>query len=281
MTVLLILLAVLLLLVILYLLALRCRLSRVDWMRFLGQRYAHRGLHDHHLPENSLAAFRRAVECGFGAELDVHLMQDGQLAVIHDSSLLRTAGADVYIEDLTAEELNHYPLEGTQERIPLLQDVLPLFAESGLPLIIELKSARGNSEQLAAAVSRLLKHYRLYCLIESFDPRCLHWLWKNDPQYLRGQLSENFLRHGDGGDLPRWLRWMLGNLMMNFLSRPSFIAYRFEDRNNLSLRLCRTLYGAKEASWTLRTPEELAAAEAAGCLPIFESFDPREATKCE
>ena len=54
--------------------------------------YAHRGLHDKEVgsPENSLAAFKEAVESGYGAELDVHLLKDGNLAVIHDSSLFRT-----------------------------------------------------------------------------------------------------------------------------------------------------------------------------------------------
>lgn len=270
----------LLLVAVLYVLALRCQRPRDGWEPFIGQRYAHRGLHDDRIPENSLTAFRRAAICGFGAELDVHLMKDGQLAVIHDSSLLRTAGADVCIEDLTAADLERYTLGDSGEHIPLLRDVLPFF-EEGMPLIIELKAERGNGALLAATTCYLVENYELNCIIESFDPRCLQWMRKNEPQYLRGQLSENFLRHGDGTHLPAVIRWALGNLLMNFTTRPDFIAYRFEDRDCFSLRLCRKLYGVKEASWTLRMPEELAAAEQAGCLPIFECFDPRGTTKCE
>ena len=56
-------------------------------------RYAHRGFHDKpQVPENSLAAFRRAIERGFGAELDVHLTKDGKLVVFHDSTLQRCTG---------------------------------------------------------------------------------------------------------------------------------------------------------------------------------------------
>ena len=51
-----------------------------------GWKYAHRGLHDENLPENSMAAFRAALENGYGIELDIHLMKDGKLAVIHDTS---------------------------------------------------------------------------------------------------------------------------------------------------------------------------------------------------
>ena len=105
---------------LLYLLALRCQKRRGDWDYFKKWRYAHRGYHDKpRIPENSIPAFRRAVQCGFGAELDVHLMKDGHLAVIHDASLLRTAGADVEIEDLTAKDLASYTLEGTEHHIPL------------------------------------------------------------------------------------------------------------------------------------------------------------------
>ena len=65
-----------------------------DWQTLSGYRYAHRGLHDLNAgrPENSLGAFRAAAEAGFGAELDVHLMADGALAVVHDSDLERVCG---------------------------------------------------------------------------------------------------------------------------------------------------------------------------------------------
>ena len=108
MTWLIVLAAVIVVVFLLYLLALRCEKRRGEWDYFRKWRYAHRGYHDKpRIPENSLPAFRRAVQCGFGAELDVHLMKDGHLAVIHDASLRRTAGADVEIEDLTAEELKN------------------------------------------------------------------------------------------------------------------------------------------------------------------------------
>ena len=183
-----IILIVLLVLFLLYILCLRCRRGKADWAHFRKWRYAHRGFHDREkgVPENSLAAFKRAASNGFGAELDVHLMKDGKLAVIHDASLLRTAGADVYIEDLTAGELEGYRLEGTEQRIPLLEEVLPLFVGRA-PLIVELKAERGNAAALAAATCAVLDKYKVDCCVESFDPRCLMWLWQNRPDVIRGQ----------------------------------------------------------------------------------------------
>ena len=91
---------VLIVLAELFLLMLRCRREHPGWKLLRQYRYAHRGYHDKpHIPENSMAAFRRAIEHGYGAELDVHLMKDGRLAVIHDASLKRTAGADVLVMD--------------------------------------------------------------------------------------------------------------------------------------------------------------------------------------
>ena len=128
---------------------------------------------------------------------------------------------------------------------------------------------------LAAAASKVLKKYKgAYC-VESFDPRCLMWLWQNEPDILRGQLSENFTAHGDAQHLPGGIRWILANLLLNVRTRPDFIAYRFEDRGNLSLRLCRGFYKVQEASWTVRDRETMEKAEAAGNLVIFEHFDPR------
>ena len=202
-------------------------------------------------------------------------MKDGNLAVIHDASLLRTAGADVLVEDLTAEEVKRYRLEGTQEQIPLLEEVLPLFEQSGLPLVVELKAERGNHDALAAATCAVLDKYKVLYCIESFDPRCIRWLKKNRPEIVRGQLSENFLRHGDGGNMPKALLWALGNLLTNCLAKPDFIAYRFSDRDNLCLRWCRWFYHVQEINWTIITKEEMCAAESAGNLVIFQDFDPR------
>ncbi len=271
-----IILIILAVLFLLYLLCLRCRRGHADWAHFRQWRYAHRGLHNKEkgIPENSMAAFKLAAANGFGAELDVHLMKDGKLAVIHDASLLRTAGADVLIEDLTAEELENYRLEGTEQRIPLLEDVLPLFVDRA-PLIVELKAERGNAEALAAAACKVLDKYKAEYCVESFDPRCLMWLWQNRPDVIRGQLSENFTAHGDAQHLPGGVRWILTNLLLNVRTRPDFIAYRFEDRANLSLRLCRGFYRVQEASWTVRDRETMEKAEAAGNLVIFENFDPR------
>lgn len=256
----------------LYLL-LSCRRGHRAWAVLLQYRYAHRGYHDKPtVPENSMAAFRRAIEHGWGAELDVHLMKDGNLAVIHDSSLLRTAGADVAIEDLTKADLAKYRLEESQETIPLLEDVLALF-EGRTPLIIELKAERGNHNALSEAVARRLDAYKGDFCVESFDPRVLRWFCRNRSQYCRGQLSQDFFKDPDSR-LPWALKFVLTNLLTNVATRPDFIAYRYEHRRNFCLTRCLKWNRAVEFSWTIRTQAQLEQAEQTGAHCIFECFEP-------
>lgn len=258
-----------------YTLLLQCRKGHPQWKYLRLWRYAHRGYHDKpQIPENSMSAFRRAIEQHYGAELDVHLMRDGHLAVIHDASLKRTAGTDVLVEDLTAEELKQYRLEGTDEQIPLLEEVLALF-EGQTPLVVELKAERGNHNELAAATCKLLDQYRVMYCIESFDPRCLRWLKKNRPEIVRGQLSGNLLRDGQGSGQGKLTLFLLSNLLLNFLGKPDFIAYNHVDRHCAALRWCRKFYKVQEISWTVRNKKDMEALEKDKCLVIFEKFDPR------
>ena len=262
----------LLILAVLYVLALRCRAGHKGLEALKGWAYAHRGLHGNGVPENSMAAFRLALENGYGIEFDVHLMADGELAVIHDSSLKRTAGEDVFIEDLTKADLDRYRLEETDEKIPLFSEVLALYAGKA-PLIIELKSERNNYAKLSAAVCDALAGYEgPYCL-ESFDPRVVNWLKKNRPDMIRGQLTENFLQNPKS-KLPWVLEFLLTTQLMNFLTVPDFIAYKSADRKRLGNFVCRKIWHATGVTWTVKSQEEFDAVKKEGWLPIFEGFRP-------
>lgn len=264
---------VILSLFILYVLSLMGR--REDMAPLRRFRYAHRGLHSEGVPENSMAAFRKALENGYGIELDVHLLKDGTLAVIHDSSLKRVTGREGNVEDLTREELKQCHLLGTEETIPEFWQVLELF-QGKAPMIIELKSFAGNHAALSEAVCQAMEGYQgLYCM-ESFDPYCVHWLKENRPDIIRGQLSENFLR--SGGPYPWIIRLIVSFYLENFLTRPDFIAHKFSDRKNLSCFLCRKLWGIQGVSWTIRSQKDLETAEKEGWLPIFEGFIPAYGT---
>lgn len=237
--------------------------------------YAHRGYHDADagIPENSMAAFRQAVQAGFGIELDVHLSRDGHLVVMHDENLKRMCGVDLKIGDLTWEELRHYRLQNTEEEIPDLEQVLTMVAGK-VPLIVEVKPCSGNHVRLCRQTCRELEDYKgLYCL-ESFDPRAVVWIRHNYPELVRGQLL-SYLRRSGNQEYSAVLDFILHNLLTNCWTRPDFIAYHIEERDNLSLRLCRKLYHVQQVDWTVRTPEEYKKVKKDGSIAIFEHFDPR------
>lgn len=258
-------------LLLFYLFSLHGRWGHKRLRKFRQFAYAHRGLHSDSIPENSMAAFRAALARGYGVELDIHLLKDGNLAVIHDYSLLRTAGSDVLIEDLTAADLKDFPLENG-EQIPLLSDVLALWCGK-TPLIVELKSTKSNVTALTDAAVAAMEGYDGVWCMESFDPRCVRHLKKHYPCVIRGQLSENFVRNPQS-ELPYILKWVMTLLLPNFLTCPDFIAYKFADRNVLSFRLCRKLWKLPAVAWTLQSQAEFDAATKDGQIPIFEGFLP-------
>ena len=247
------------------------------WRQLKRYRFAHRGLHDKKLgiPENSLAAFRRAREHGLGSELDVHLTADGALVIIHDSTTDRVCGEEGIIEELTLAEIGNFRLMGTAECIPTFEEVLEVYAssaqEAAPPLVVELKTYGNNAAKLCERVMAALDASRVAYCIESFDPRVLMWLKKNRPEVVRGYLSQDFVRSREG--LPMWYCVAGTHLLPNALCRPDFVAYNRIDIKQPAVRLSVAL-GAHLATWTVRSPEQLAEDERLGAIGIFEGFVP-------
>lgn len=93
-------------------------------------------------PENSLDGFRRTRALGIeGVEFDVHPARDGTLVVIHDPTLERTTEGQGPVADRSAAELAATPLrDGGGAGVPTLDEVLDVFAGSGIELHIEIKT---------------------------------------------------------------------------------------------------------------------------------------------
>jgi glycerophosphoryl diester phosphodiesterase len=128
--------------------------------------FAHRG-DSTRAPENTLDAFRRAVEAGAGGlELDVHLTRDGQVVVIHDPTLERTTGGSGSLATTTLEALramdagygfsldegHTYPYRGKGLRVPTLAEVLEEFPDAAIN--IDIKEIQHGDE---AAVLEVLR----------------------------------------------------------------------------------------------------------------------------
>ncbi|HEV7415201.1 MAG TPA: glycerophosphodiester phosphodiesterase family protein, partial [Tianweitania sediminis] len=134
---------------------------------------AHRGYHDLNKSrwENTLSAFKAAIDHNFAIECDVHLSADGVPIVFHDDELKRLAGAEGFIYEKTAAELSSLRIGGTDDHPPTLAELLQLTA-GRVPLVIELKGIQGRDAGLVEKVVDQLNRYSGEAAIMSFD----HWL---------------------------------------------------------------------------------------------------------
>lgn len=220
-----------------------------DRATFKNVNYAHRGLHtkDKTVPENSMAAFQRAAEAGYGIELDVQLSKDGKVVVFHDNTLKRVCGVKGRVDSKTYEELSHTSLCGTEQTVPLFSDVLDL-VDGRSTLLVELKTGKHNRELCTKTMKLLKKYPGKYC-IESFDPRIVAWFRFHAPNVVRGQLAcrpKDFKPQ----ELNRIGAFFVGNGLLNFMSRPQFVAYKV-GKKPLTVKLSEKM-GAMSFCWTSR-----------------------------
>ena len=314
------------------------------WDNLSGFRYAHRGLFHQPLsasvkilippltplwkddieqwkaegkkivPENSMAAFRKAVKHGFGSELDVHLTKDGRLAVYHDTNLIRVCGVNEEIENLTWDEVRQLRLLDTDARIPEFSQVLDLYTSpkartdridartasdtktgSGvktasdtntsaarseeqeylyLPLIIELKAEKNVKELCAAVMEQIDRYPSLNYCVESFDPRVVYWFRKHRPDVIRGQLTENFCRSRDA--VRKWGYIMTFGM---WCGAPDILSrpdfIASKFRDRKNLIMrLRHRLGVRQVSWTIKNRRQLDDVDREGGLSIFERFNP-------
>lgn len=253
-----------------YLFAVMPRMQRrADKMK--GVFYAHRGLHNKKagIPENTMEAFRRAVCAGYGIELDVQLTKDEKPVVFHDFDLKRVCAVEGEVSDFTYEELQQLSVYGTEERIPLLSEVLDL-VDGQVPLLVEMKYKDFGS-RICEKADALLQKYRGPYSIESFHPWALRWYRKNRPEVCRGQLSMDF-SHQEAALHPAKIA--AHHLLFNFIGRPDFIAYDIRDKKAVSKNLCRKLFGCPSAAWTVRSAAQLENCRLYYDCFIFEGFLP-------
>lgn len=252
------------------------RLKNPNHQDFLNWYYAHRGLYDNetNAPENSLLAFKRAVEKGYGIELDVQLSKNLVPVVFHDFDLKRICGLDEKVSQLTLSQLKELTLLHTNARIPTLQEALAV-VDGKVPLIIELKS-NALRPRLPRLVDQILQQYCGNYCIESFNPIVLRWYKLHRRNVIRGQLSTSYLREFGYTNL---VLFSMENLMCNVLSRPDFISYNWKYRKRSTRRLCRKLYRTLSVGWTITSDEELEMCKKDFDLFIFEGFIPKSERK--
>jgi glycerophosphoryl diester phosphodiesterase len=157
---------------------------------------AHRGASGH-APENTLAAFRRAVALGATfIETDLQLSRDAHFVAIHDDKVDRTTNGHGKVHDLTLADLRKldagswFGSEFTGERIPTLEEILDFAKKHDVVFYLELKPAGswGGEHALIGALRQSGEIART--IVISFDATILESLRKIEPTLMTGLLYE-------------------------------------------------------------------------------------------
>jgi len=154
-------------------------------------------------PENTLVSFEEAIRRGADLiELDVQLSQDGEVVVIHDTSVDRTTNGEGLVRDLSWKRIKTldagawYGPEFAHQYVPSLKDVLYRFKtrktarHHALGLLIEMKTIRGSGGSLADAVVRILhqEQFSERAVVISFDSVALQEVHAADKRIPTGFL---------------------------------------------------------------------------------------------
>lgn len=144
----------------------------------MTKNYAHRGFSGNY-PENTMLAFRKAIELGVdGIELDVHFSKDKELVIIHDEELDRTTDATGLVADYTLEELKKidasYRFKGMygKNEIPTLREYFELVKDvPNFKTNIELKTGVNEYHGIEKAVLEMIDEFGLRdkVIISSFN----------------------------------------------------------------------------------------------------------------
>ena len=175
------------------------RFSQIKWM--LNTNYgvplimAHRG-YSAAAPENTVPAFQKSIDEGFtAAELDVQMTKDGEIIVLHDSSLKRTTGLNKRVWEVTYDEIkdldngSFFSKEYAGTTIPTLDEVLKLCKDK-LYLNIEIKRT-GHDDGITQKVVDIIADNDFFdeCDITSQNYRTLEEVREINPDVLTAYTS--------------------------------------------------------------------------------------------
>ena len=196
------------------------RISKDFWL--LSRPIAHRGLWGKTVVENSITAYKLASEKGYPIEIDLYETSDGEIISFHDQTLERLTGEKGYVYDKTLKQLKSLNILGSAEKIPTFDEVLKI-CEGKSPLLIEIKNQ--PSKTVVEKIVDKLKDYNGEFAIQSFNPLYIKKVKRLAPQFIRGILGTK--THAKGESFLN--RFILKNLTLNFLIKPDFISYSYED----------------------------------------------------
>jgi glycerophosphoryl diester phosphodiesterase len=238
-------------------------MKNLEWIK--TEYFAHRGLHNKVYPENTFGAFNNAVKHEFDIELDIRLSKDQQIVVFHDNNLQRLCGRDMNVSELNYEQLKTYLILKSNEKIPLLKQVLDTLPKE-TKYLIELKPV-SKPKLFVSYFIELMKDYEITYAIHSFDPRIINEFRKQDDSIIRGQIASTFKEDSI------FARLFVKNLHSNKITKPDFTNYRFEDLPSKKLDKLHKK-GHVIISYVARNEKNLKFVRSRYDNAVFENFIP-------
>ncbi len=235
---------------------------------------AHRALHDvtDGRPENSRAAIKAAIAAGYGIEIDVQLSSDGAAMVFHDYHLGRLTGSQGAVNLRTAAELKTVALNGGDEGIPDLPEVLSLVAGQ-VPLLIELKDQDGamgtDVGPLEKAVAQAVTGYTGDLALMSFNPNSVALLHELCPDIPRGITTSAY--RPQEWPLPEAVCARLREIPDYDRVGATFISHEVDDLDSRRVHALKAA-GAVICCWTVRSAAQEAQARQVADNVTFEGY---------
>lgn len=225
---------------------------REDLAWILEKPIAHRGMVTDAAPENSLGAFKKAVETGHAIELDVYGIRKGGTAVFHDTDLLRMCKRPLLTELRTEESLKKYKLRGTEETIPTFKEVLEV-VDGKVGLLIELK-VYFRYKKLCNTLIELLKDYDGPFAFCGFSTRAMRYLRKKC-DFPLGMISMNYQKAGLFGLIGLYM-----SSLPHFKKiKPDFLSYQHMHVPSRATKKARAA-GIPIICWTIHSQKQYDAA---------------------
>ena len=227
---------------------------------------AHRGLHDDNKPENSLSAFKNAIEHGYAIEIDLQMTKDNKLIVFHDDTLDRMTNSNGKVSEKTLAEIKQLTLKNSQEKIPTFDEFLS-FVNGKTPVLIEVKDHKkiGVAEEI---IAKSLEGYNGQFAIQAFNPMIIKW-FKQHTSFCAGILSCFFC----DVRLAWYKKMLLKNLYLLKNVKADFVSY--EATAGFYFKKLQRLKGKIPILfWTVRSKEEMKKFTSVCDNVIFENFLP-------
>ncbi|MFC7053015.1 glycerophosphodiester phosphodiesterase family protein [Hansschlegelia quercus] len=248
-------------------------MGALDWL--FARPIAHRGLHDRAagIIENTPTAVSRAIDAGYGVEIDVRETADGGMVVIHDAVLDRLSAETGRIAVKTVAELRRIPIAHSGDLLWTLEDCLDLVG-GRVPLVVEIKSPRKQGVEHARRVAERVAERSAQVALKSFNPRAVRVAKLYAPAIPCGLVGHEIKLDPAAGK-PRGAR---GRALAKALRSPrideiDFLSWDIEDIDRPEVAVARAS-GKPVMCWTVKSPADRTRALVHADQIVFEGFLP-------